>query len=142
MQPCRCPLCRREITLLVPSALLPEQHNDSDVAETLGKIDRYNRYFGAQSNGLMQRLQDLPFLLRRLFREIMDPQRSLPFMIRARVYLALSASALYIISPVDLIPEGILGLIGLLDDFLIALMCFLHVAALYRSFLVSGPRHS
>lgn len=142
MQPCRCPLCRREITLLVPSALLPEQRNDPDIAETLGKIDRYNRYFGIRSNGLIQRLQDLPFLLRRLFREIMDPQRSLPFMIRARVYLAMSVSAVYVISPVDLIPEGILGFIGLLDDFLIALICFLHVAALYRSFLVSGPRRS
>lgn len=54
MQPCRCPLCRREITLLVPSALLPEQRADPEVAETLGKIDRYNRYFGARSNGLIQ----------------------------------------------------------------------------------------
>lgn len=30
---------------------------------------------------------------------------------------------------------GILGIVGLLDDFLIVLMGFLHVAALYRSVL-------
>lgn len=35
-----------------------------------------------------QRMQDLPFLLRRLLRDMTDPQRSLPFVIRARVYLA------------------------------------------------------
>lgn len=73
-------------------------------------------------------------------------------------------SAIYVLSPVDIIPEGtngcklpsiyflimvmlvqlfpsfpmtaLLGIIGLLDDFIIVLICFLHVAALYRSVLV------
>lgn len=70
-------------------------------------------------------------------------------------------SAVYIVSPIDIIPEGnsffffilliiifylivfsqinvligVLGVVGLLDDLLIALICFLHVAALYRSVL-------
>ncbi|CAH8253218.1 unnamed protein product [Arabidopsis lyrata] len=66
---------------------------------------------------------------------MMDPRRTLPLVIRARVYIALILSAIYIISPIDIIPEGVLGVIGLLDDLLIALICFLHVAALYRSVL-------
>ncbi|KAL9996380.1 hypothetical protein Hdeb2414_s0711g00938331 [Helianthus debilis subsp. tardiflorus] len=37
---------------------------------------------------MMRRVQDLPFLLKRLFRELMDLQRSLPFVIKARLYLA------------------------------------------------------
>ncbi|MGJ2543834.1 DUF1232 domain-containing protein [Salmonella enterica subsp. enterica serovar Paratyphi A] len=45
-------------------------------------------------------------------------------------------SAIYILSPIDIIPEGILGVIGLMDDLLIALICFLHIATLYRSVLV------
>ncbi|OMO78865.1 hypothetical protein COLO4_24649 [Corchorus olitorius] len=44
-------------------------------------------------------------------------------------------SAIYIFSPIDIIPEAILGIVGLLDDLLIALVCFLHVAAIYRSVL-------
>ncbi|KAL6492788.1 hypothetical protein OROGR_032547 [Orobanche gracilis] len=36
---------------------------------------------------------------------IMDPQRSLPLVIRAHVYLAFTLSAIYVISPVDIIPE-------------------------------------
>ncbi|CAL5417187.1 unnamed protein product [Camellia sinensis] len=182
LQPCKCPLCRRQITLLIPSDASSRQRHNSDAAEILGKIERYNRYFGERSNGLIQvstvknssctnirnldavmhsellsysiyrmqqdvsccgrtntwhlRLRDLPFLLRRLFRDIMQPQRSLPLVIRARVYLAMFVSAIYIISPVDIIPEGILGIIGLFDDVLIALICFLHVAALYRSVLL------
>ncbi|XWS15367.1 hypothetical protein CRYUN_Cryun35bG0090800 [Craigia yunnanensis] len=133
--PCKCPLCRRQITLLVPGeASLRGRHN-STVAEILEKVEKYNRYFGGQSNGLIQRLQDLPFLLRRLLREMKDPQRSLPLVIKARVYLAMFLSAIYIFSPIDIIPEAILGIVGLLDDLLIVLVFFLHVAAIYRSVL-------
>lgn len=41
-----------------------------------------------------QRMQDLPFLLKRLLRDMMDPQRSLPFVIKARVFLAVKLSLL------------------------------------------------
>ncbi|KAJ0680336.1 hypothetical protein HanPI659440_Chr16g0623081 [Helianthus annuus] len=37
---------------------------------------------------MMRRVQDLPFLFKRLLRELMDPQRSLSFVIKARLYLA------------------------------------------------------
>lgn len=135
-QPCKCPLCRRPITLLVPSEASSRQRYNSEVSEILGKVETYNRLFGAHTNGLIQRVRDLPFLLRRLLREMMDPQRSLPLVIRARVFLAMIGSFLYVLSPVDLIPEGILGIVGLMDDFIIILICFLHVAALYRSVLL------
>ncbi|KAI3763097.1 hypothetical protein L1987_53547 [Smallanthus sonchifolius] len=105
-------------------------------------IQAYNRLFGSQSTGLGQRLQDLPFLLKRLFRELMDPQRSLPFVIKARVFLALISTAIYVLSPVDIIPEALFGVLGLLDDVIIALIFFLHVGTLYRAILVrryGGP---
>lgn len=137
LHPCKCPLCRREITLLVPSEASSRQSHMVNTMEILPRIERYNRRFGEQSNGLMQRMQDLPFLLRRLLRDIRDPQRTLPFFIRARVYLAMAVSVIYVLSPVDIIPEGLLGLIGFLDDLIIIFMCFLHVAALYRAVLLS-----
>nr|XP_023889013.1 E3 ubiquitin-protein ligase RNF170-like [Quercus suber]POE65437.1 e3 ubiquitin-protein ligase [Quercus suber] len=135
IQPCKCPLCRRQITLLVPGEASLRRHHDPEVAEIKRKVQTYNRLFGGRSNGLIQRMQDLPFLLRRLLRELMDPQRSLPLVIRARVYIAMILSAVYVLSPVDIIPEGIVGIVGLLDDLLIVLICFLHVAAMYRSVL-------
>ncbi|PIN12505.1 hypothetical protein CDL12_14886 [Handroanthus impetiginosus] len=137
LHPCRCPLCRREITLLVPSEAASRQRNRDDVAEILQGIQRYNRLYGERSNGLFQRMQDLPFLLKRLLRDIMDPQRSLPLVLRTRVYLAVIGSALYVISPVDIIPEALLGILGFVDDLIIIFICFLHVAALYRAVLVS-----
>lgn len=71
-------------------------------------------------------------------------------------------STIYVLSPVDIVPEGngtthcffrsyqftltidqlflmftaVFGFIGLLDDFLILLIVFLHVAAIYRSVLL------
>ncbi|GAV65563.1 DUF1232 domain-containing protein [Cephalotus follicularis] len=134
-QPCRCPLCRRQITLLVPGEASLRETQTPSAIQTLDKVQKYNRMFAGNNNGLIQRLRDLPFLLPRLLRELVDPQRTLPFVIRARVYTAIIGSAVYILSPVDIIPEGILGIVGLLDDLLIAVICFLHVAALYRSVL-------
>ncbi|RDX97785.1 E3 ubiquitin-protein ligase RNF170 [Mucuna pruriens] len=133
--PCKCPLCRRPITLLVPTQHSLAQRHQPQVSHILSKIHSYNRFFGAQPTTLLQRMQDLPFFLHRLLREFMDPQRSLPLVIRARVFIAMIVSVIYILSPIDILPEGILGIVGLLDDLLIALMCFLHVAALYRSVL-------
>ncbi|XP_027347309.1 E3 ubiquitin-protein ligase RNF170-like [Abrus precatorius] len=135
VQPCKCPLCRRPITLLVPNDDSLRQRDDPEVAQILSKIHTYNRFFGGNPTGLLQRIQDLPFLLRRLLREFSDPRRSLPLVIRARVYVAMIISAIYVFSPIDIIPEGILGIVGLLDDLLIVLIFFLHVAALYRSVL-------
>ncbi|KAF5456879.1 hypothetical protein F2P56_026309 [Juglans regia] len=135
LQPCRCPLCRRQITLLIPGEASLRQRHDPEAAEILEKVETYNRLFGGGTNGLVQRMRDLPFLLRRLLQELLDPRRSLPLVIRARVYIAMFLSAVYIVSPVDIIPEGILGIVGLLDDLLIVLICFLHVAAIYRSVL-------
>ncbi|PKU83054.1 hypothetical protein MA16_Dca007725 [Dendrobium catenatum] len=51
---------------------------------------------------------------------------------------------LYVLSPIDILPEdtliishtGVFGLVGFIDDLLILLIAFLHLAALYRSILL------
>lgn len=90
VQPCKCPLCRRPITLLVPTDQSLNNRHDPEVSHLLSKIHTYNRFFGERSAGHIQRLLDLPFLLRRLFRDFIDPRRSLPLVLRARVYIAVS----------------------------------------------------
>ncbi|KAL5704139.1 RING-type E3 ubiquitin transferase [Ranunculus cassubicifolius] len=137
LQPCKCPICRRLITLIIPSEASIQDLSDPEVIETLQNVERYNRMFGGGGSSLTQRLRDLPFFLGRLFRELMDPQRSLPLVFRARMFFAMILSGIYILSPIDIIPEGILGVVGLLDDILIGLIFFLHIAAIYRTALVS-----
>ncbi|XP_058782739.1 uncharacterized protein LOC131657349 [Vicia villosa] len=132
IQPCKCPLCRRPINLLVPT----NEINNEDSQQILSEIQIYNRTFGRQSDApIAQRILDLPFLLRRLFRDFVNPDNSLPVVIKARIFLSMILSVIYIVSPIDIIPEGIFGVIGFLDDALVALIFFLHAAAIYRSVL-------
>ncbi|KAK1276402.1 hypothetical protein QJS04_geneDACA001840 [Acorus gramineus] len=136
LRPCKCPICRRSITLLIPSGSTTQRHGDPEGSQVLENIEKYNRLFGGGSHSLFQRLQDLPFLIRRLLRELIDPQRSLPLVIRARVLFAMVLSAVYVLSPIDILPEAVLGVVGFVDDFLVVLVVFLHLAAIYRSVLV------
>lgn len=88
---CKCPLCRRAISLLVPTEESLRQQQDPEVSQILSKIHAYNRFFGGQPTTLYQRLRDLPFLLHRLLREFLHPHRSLPLLIRARVFVVVSS---------------------------------------------------
>lgn len=54
LQPCLCPLCRRQITLIVPTESSLQQLHDPEVSEILGKVQTYNRMFGQRSDGLIQ----------------------------------------------------------------------------------------
>ncbi|OAE23010.1 hypothetical protein AXG93_1231s1230 [Marchantia polymorpha subsp. ruderalis] len=44
--------------------------------------------------------------------------------------------AFYVFSPLDIIPEGIVGLVGLLDDLLVLVIVLFYLAMLYRSTLL------
>ncbi|CAL9129007.1 uncharacterized protein LOC135679415 isoform X2 [Musa acuminata AAA Group] len=136
LQPCKCPICRRFITLLIPTDAAVQERQDPEASRVLENIEKYNRNFGGGSSSLVQRLRDLPFFIRRLLREMMDPQRSLPFVLRVRVILAMALTAIYVLSPVDIIPEGVFGFVGFLDDLIILLIVFLHLATVYRSVLL------
>jgi RING finger protein 170 len=54
LRPCKCPLCRRPISLLVPSEETVRSRNDATVSEVLHDVETYNRVFGGQSSGLIQ----------------------------------------------------------------------------------------
>lgn len=54
LRPCKCPLCRRPISLLVPSEETLNGRSDATVSEVLRDVETYNRVFGGQSSGLVQ----------------------------------------------------------------------------------------
>ncbi|KAJ3683472.1 hypothetical protein LUZ60_013699 [Juncus effusus] len=136
VQPCKCPICRRSITLLIPGEIPGDQLRLPEASSVLTAVEQYNRLFGGGPRSLIQRLQDLPFFMRRLFRELMDPQRSLPLIFRARMIFTILFSGFYVLSPVDIIPEAVFGIAGFFDDMLILLIVFMHLSALYRGLLL------
>ena len=80
---------------------------------------------------LIEYLQDLPTLLRHFFNEFF----SLPGIIRlfnARIYICIIAAVLYLVSPLDIIPEAVFGLLGLLDDVFVLLLFAVYLTIIYR----------
>nr|XP_018676440.1 PREDICTED: E3 ubiquitin-protein ligase RNF170-like isoform X1 [Musa acuminata subsp. malaccensis] len=105
-QQCKCPICRCFINLLKPTDASVQEGKDRKANQVLKTIKKYNRSFGGEPSNLMQKLQNLPFFIRRLAMVLMDPRRPLPSLFRAHITFALSLSAMYVLSPVDLLPEG------------------------------------
>jgi RING finger protein 170 len=68
--------------------------------------------------------------------------RVVGLLVRARVLSAGLGTLLYVLSPLDLLPEAIFGLVGLVDDVVVA-CCFLLVfVGAYRFQLLRQTRGS
>lgn len=79
----------------------------------------------------MDYIWDLPAILRHLWRELFSVG-GLVFMFRVRIFLCLAAIVIYLVSPLDIIPEAIFGFIGLLDDVFILLLVLVYMTIIYR----------
>ena len=79
-------------------------------------------------------LYDVPTLLKHLWRELFSERG--PFLIR-KLYLgyALILLAMYLLSPFDIIPESVFGLLGYFDDFMLVLIGAVYLSFLYRTTL-------
>ena len=54
---------------------------------------------------------------------------------RVRIIVCLVAMAAYLFSPLDIIPEAVFGLLGILDDIFIVFMLAVYGVYLYRNYL-------
>uniref|UniRef100_A0A3P8V0V3 E3 ubiquitin-protein ligase RNF170 n=1 Tax=Cynoglossus semilaevis TaxID=244447 RepID=A0A3P8V0V3_CYNSE len=112
-----CPICR-QICGAEPQ-LIPRHIHD------------YNRRFSGQPRSLIDRLRDVPTLLRHLFREMFSVG-GLFWMFRIRILLCLVGAITYLASPLDILPEALFGLLGFLDDFFVILLLFVYISIMYR----------
>lgn len=79
----------------------------------------------------MDRLRDVPTLLRHAFRE-MFTVGGLFWMFRIRILLCLIGAITYLASPLDILPEALFGLLGFMDDFFVILLLFVYISIMYR----------
>lgn len=54
LQPCKCPICRRTITLLIPSEVATAPPEERTAEEIISDIAKYNRIFGGGVVSLIQ----------------------------------------------------------------------------------------
>jgi len=63
----------------------------------------------------MEQIRDAPFLIKTLIAEIVESGGRTMFT-RVHYVIYLTSMIVYVLSPFDLIPEAIFGVIGLIDD--------------------------
>ncbi|XP_047406906.1 E3 ubiquitin-protein ligase RNF170 isoform X2 [Sciurus carolinensis] len=97
---------------------------------------RYGSWLGAIScpicrQTIMERIMDLPTLLRHAFREMFSVG-GLFWMFRIRIILCLMGAFFYLISPLDFVPEALFGILGFLDDFFVIFLLLIYISIMYR----------
>lgn len=85
---------------------------------------------------IQEYFQDLPTLLRHAFQEFFSIG-GLMWMFRFRICILILAAFLYLISPLDILPEGAFGVIGFLDDLFIFLLVAIYISIIYRQVVAS-----
>ncbi|TRY87950.1 hypothetical protein DNTS_005235 [Danionella cerebrum] len=132
-------LLRMMVTLIFPlfsEAVVSDSTSDAQVEPelVLNDITDYNRRFSGQPRSLADRLRDAPVLLRRAF-SLLFSVSGLFWMFRLRVCVCVLVCVLYLLSPLDLVPEALLGVTGFIDDLLVLIMLALYITTLYRQLI-------
>ncbi|NXX57912.1 RN170 ligase, partial [Scopus umbretta] len=123
----RCPICRQTVTLFLP--LFGEDQQGA--TQVFQDVNDYNRRFSGQPRSIMERIMDLPTLLRHAFREMFSVG-GLFWMFRIRIFLCLLGALLYLASPLDFLPEALFGILGFLDDFFVIFLLLIYISIMYR----------
>ncbi|KAE8811204.1 hypothetical protein D1007_11952 [Hordeum vulgare] len=140
LRPSSCPVCRRPITLLVPSQVASLLRDEPEIAPVMNRIEQYNGRFAGVPHSMIQWFLDQPFYMRRMLTELRDTCQGPPSNFKIQVALAAAIALLYLASPIDLFPEAFLGYRGLLDDILVLIIAYVYISAAYRDILVA--RHA
>ncbi|XP_030793975.1 E3 ubiquitin-protein ligase RNF170 isoform X2 [Rhinopithecus roxellana] len=117
------------VTLLL--TVFGEDDQSQDVVRLHQDINDYNRRFSGQPRSIMERIMDLPTLLRHAFREMFSVG-GLFWMFRIRIILCLMGAFFYLISPLDFVPEALFGILGFLDDFFVIFLLLIYISIMYR----------
>ncbi|KAM4809213.1 E3 ubiquitin-protein ligase RNF170 [Rhinophrynus dorsalis] len=123
-----CPICRQTVTLLFP---MFGENVQPEAQEVFQETNSYNRRFSGQPRTIMERIMDLPTLLRHAFREMLSVG-GLFWMFRIRIVLCLLGAVFYLVSPLDIIPEALFGILGFLDDFFVLFLLLIYISIMYR----------
>ncbi|XP_005091877.1 E3 ubiquitin-protein ligase RNF170 [Aplysia californica] len=133
----RCPSCRTQVSLLLLNFTAEEHASESDERrDVIEKINAYNRRFSGEPRSIREYLQDLPTLLRHAFHEFFSVG-GLMWMFRLRIVILVFGALLYLISPLDILPEAAFGIIGFLDDFFIILLLAVYISIFYRQIVAA-----
>lgn len=131
-----CPMCRQSINLLLLSFARDEDIDEAERREVENAVYEYNIRFGSGPRNLISYIRDCPVLLRHMFNNFFT-FGGLVWLFRVRVICCFSVAVMYLLLPLDLIPESMFGFFGFLDDVLVLFLCAIYLSFMYRHFLLS-----
>ena len=82
----------------------------------------------------MHYVYDIPALLRHLLRELFTV-RGLMLIRRLHLVVIVVLLLVYLILPLDLLPEAVFGILGLIDDIIIIVGTLVYISLVYRAVL-------
>jgi hypothetical protein len=97
----RCPCCRRNVTALF--RLNEHGAQGAECTQVDSMVATYNRRAAGVVRTPADMLQDLPVLLERALAAFLS--QGLPIFVRIRIFLYVLMGLVYILSPIDLLPE-------------------------------------
>jgi len=131
----QCPLCRRDINMIIINFSTSDvPPNDLETKKVIRDIKFYNKCFSKHPRTIYQVLQDSPYLMRRLIFSLSTREGFTFFLKRVLGSLYILALVVYILSPLDLIPDYIM-ILGWIDDAVAVIYLILYVTILYYNFL-------
>ena len=96
----------------------------------------YNRRHSGEPRSIAEQVRDLPMLLRHLIVYLFSGEGlHLAFQLRVGVGVLIMVWLIYLLSPLDLLPEAVFGLIGLLDDLLIFVLISMYLTFFFRQIM-------
>ena len=131
MDPMPCPMCRQTITLIFLN--FNEQETSSvnqQRPDLVNKIGAYNRRFSGAPRPFMDYIYDIPTLIRQMWSD-----SGLDFLMRFRIYAYFALALVYVIMPMDLLPESVFGVAGIVDDIVVIVIIALYVTNTYRTYV-------
>eukprot|EP00092_Neocalanus_flemingeri_P035788 GFUD01038968.1.p1 GENE.GFUD01038968.1~~GFUD01038968.1.p1 ORF type:complete len:249 (-),score=41.19 GFUD01038968.1:131-877(-) len=139
LTPSPCPYCRQSITIILPYFSDGEKNSAEPAdGETCSKIltdvYTYNRRYSGDPRSIVEQVRDLPMLLRHLVIYLFSGD-GLHLAFQLRVGVLAVVWVVYLLSPLDLLPEAVFGLIGLLDDLVIFLLISMYLTFFFRQIM-------
>lgn len=131
-----CPLCRQLLICLLPIFSQEELNLNENSQQIVQLVNNYNRRFSGAPRSLIDYIYDLPTLLRHAINELFS-LNSLAYWYRIRVICIFILALMYLLSPLDIIPETLFGIFGFFDDIIILFFFAIYVSIIFRQFIAN-----
>lgn len=137
-----CPLCRSNVTLIM-IRFTPEEREAQDgtnLAQRRIEIRNFVRTYNRQSYGVPRSvsefISDIPFLIRNFATDFFSV-RGLFYLFQLRMGFCISVAIAYLLSPLDIIPESVYGILGLVDDLFVLVLLCVYLSVTYRELVLN-----